>query len=185
MKTLLSLITLIGLSSNVYAATGLAGGDVYLNHRIEGNITITCSNGSERDTAYVTCRSSYLSPSSRSKFVYDSGVDADKVEISYTNSRGKIKTKSSKLRSTTSKKSFNLWIRSLTQRPLLKAGNNALAYKLTKKGNVVERGLFDVRVDRQPVRYCSYRSFYSSSMSDCRSASLVCDRYFRQQNDCQ
>lgn len=185
MKAILGLLLLLGLSSTSYAATGLEGGDLYLNHRLEGRITLTCSQGGEHDTAYVNCRDSYLSPSMRAKFVYDSGVDADKVKLSYTNSRGKIKTKSSSIKNNASKRNFNLWIGSLTQRPLLRSGINTLTYKLLKKGNTVETGSFDVRVERQPVRTCDYRSYHSSSMSDCRNPSMVCARYFRNQNDCQ
>jgi hypothetical protein len=167
-----------------FATTGLKIGNNLENHRIQGQITITCNDGRNSQRRFVTCRDNYLSPSMRSKFVYDSELEADKVEISYINSRGKTKSKSSKVRRNESKSSFNLWIRSLTQRPMLKSGENILHYKLINNKNVVETGEFTVNVETQDIRTCSYRSYYSSSASDCDNPSMVCGRYFREQNDC-
>ncbi|WP_127716068.1 hypothetical protein [Halobacteriovorax sp. HLS] len=185
MKSIFKLAVAFSLLFSVAAETGLSAGDQFLNHRLEGNITILCSDRGQTDRVYVTCRDSYLTPSMRSKFVYDSDVQADKLELTYTNSRGRSKTKSSNVKDKESSRNFNLWIGSLTQRPLLKPGHNELSYKLLKGKNVTEQGTFTVNVDPQPVRYCPYRSYYSSSASDCRNASLVCGRYFREHNDCQ
>jgi hypothetical protein len=185
MNSLLKLMTLICLAIPAYGATGFSAGSEFKNHRIQGPITVRCNDGRESRISQVTCRASYLSPTMRSKFSYDSGVAADKVKITYTNSRGKNKTKSSKVKQAESTRSFNLWIRTLTQRPLLKSGQNELSYKLYKKGSVVESGEFTVNVETQPVRYCPYRSYYSSSINDCTNSMYICDRYFREHNDCQ
>lgn len=185
MKTLLSTVALLLLSLTTNAQTGLKVGDRLENHRLQGQIRISCHERGESDYAYVNCTDSYLSPSIRSKFVFDSGVEADKVKLTYTNSSGKTKSKSSKIKGNESKENFNLWIWTLTQRPLLKVGENTINYKLENDGKTVETGSFDVLVEQLPVRTCGYRSYTSSRLSDCRNASYVCAQYFRAQNDCQ
>jgi hypothetical protein len=81
---------------------------------------------------------------------------------------------------------FNLWIRTLTQTPLLGYGENTVKYEMKKAGKVVGSGDFSVYVDQSPARYCERRSMHSSDSSDCRSrSSYICDRYFREQNYCE
>lgn len=184
MKSLLSTVALLLLSFTAQAQTGLKVGDRLENHRLSGQIHVTCYERGQRDSAYVNCRDSYLSPSIRSKFTYDSGVKADKVTLTYTNSSGKTKTKSSRLRGNESRENFNLWIWTLTQRPLLKSGENTIEYKLSNDGSTVETGSFDVLVEPLPVRTCGYRSYRSSRLSDCKNASYVCAQYFRDMNYC-
>lgn len=184
MNSFIKLIIALCLLSPAVAHTGLKAGSEFTNHRVQGPISVRCSDRGETRHANFTCRGSYLSPSIRSTFVYDSEIQADKVKISFTNSRGKNKSKSSKMKNFESKRSFNLWIRSLTQRPLLKSGENDLAYKLYRDGNVVETGEFSVTVESAPVRSCPYRSYYSNSLNDCTGSTTVCDRYFRDHNNC-
>ncbi|ATH07800.1 hypothetical protein BIY24_07515 [Halobacteriovorax marinus] len=184
MKSILSTVALLLLCLPVLAHTGLKEGERFENHRIQGQIRISCHERGQSDFAYVNCRDSYLTPSIRSKFTFDSGVNADKVKLTYTNSDGKTKTKSSRIKGNESRENFNLWIWTLTQRPLLKSGENTIEYKLTNNGSEVESGSFDVLVETLPVRTCGYRSYTSSRLSDCRNASMVCAQYFRQMNDC-
>ena len=185
MKTLLSTAALLLLSLSTFGQTGLKQGDKFENHRIQGQIRVSCFERGQSDYAYVNCSDSYLTPSIRSKFTFDSGVNADKVKLTYVNSSGKTKTKSSKIKGSESRENFNLWIWTLTQRPLLKSGENTIKYTLTNSGSTVESGEFDVLVESLPVRTCGYRSYTSSRLSDCRNASNVCAQYFRQMNDCQ
>ncbi|WP_372652687.1 hypothetical protein [Halobacteriovorax sp.] len=184
MKSLLSTVALLLLSFSAQAQTGLKVGDRLENHRLRGQIHLTCYERGERASVYVNCSDSYLTPSIRSKFTYDSGIEADKVTLTYTNTSGKTKTKSSKIKGNESRENFNLWIWTLTQRPLLKAGENTIDYKLTNDGSTVETGSFDVLVETQAVRTCGYRSYRSSRLSDCRNASYVCGQYFRDMNYC-
>ncbi|PIK15598.1 hypothetical protein [Halobacteriovorax sp. JY17] len=185
MKSLLSTAALLLLSLSSVAHTGLKAGEKFENHRIQGQIRVSCYERGQSDYAYVNCTDSYLTPSIRSTFTFDSGVEADKVELKYVNSSGKTKTKSSKIKGNESRENFNLWIWTLTQRPLLKSGENTIEYKLTNSGDTVETGSFDVLVETQAIRTCGYRSYTSSRLSDCTNASNVCAQYFREMNDCQ
>ena len=82
---------------------------------------------------------------------------------------------------------FNLWISTLLQRPLLDYGANAVHYSLTKDGKPVREGSFTANVRRGEARSCRYRRHYTShNMSDCRAGSTtLCDRYFRDENYCR
>ncbi len=184
MKSLLSTVALLLLSISAQAETGLKIGNKLENHRVQGQIRVSCYERGQSDYAYVNCSQSYLSPSIRSKFIYDSGIEADKVKLTYTNSSGKTKTKSSRIKGSESTENFNLWIWTLTQRPLLKAGENTIDYKLSNDGDTVETGSFDVLVESLPVRSCGYRSYRSSRLSDCKNANNVCAQYFRDMNYC-
>lgn len=186
MKTFITkaLIALTLAGSQVLAA-GLAGGDTYKANYIAGDISVRCSNGTQTDYANFRCRGSYLSPESWSKFVDDSGVNADKVKLTFRDHKNKKRSKSSSFKNGKSKKEFNLWVRTLTQRPLLKSGNNEISYSLTKSGSVVSTGTFNVQVEDQPTRYCRHRSYHSRNMDNCRFPSNVCNQYFREQNACR
>jgi hypothetical protein len=185
-KTLIMTISLL-LSYKVFA-TGLQHGNEYQAHILTGTMYVTCNDGRNHDTATIRCRGNYLSPAEFTKFVTDSGIDADKVTLTYKDHKGKMKSKSSSFNSSKgeSKKRFNLWIGSLFQRPMLNYyGENKIGYKLTKNDEAVEEGSFIVNVEKLPTRTCRYRSYYSSNVSDCRSGSSLCDRYFKEQNYCR
>ncbi len=171
------------VASQVFSA-GLEKGDEFKAHYISGDVSVTCFSSEGTKHASFRCSDSYLSPSVFSKFKTDSSVDADKVTLSYVDSKGKRKTKSSSFKGDTSKSNFNLWIWTLTQRPLLQVGENTIDYKLTKKKSEVDSGSFTVNVIPQEARYCSYQRYTSSFASDCETGSNICDKYFRDQNDC-
>lgn len=178
-KAMIASLMLSGLVS----AAGLKIGDQIESHSLTGNIRVSCQDSRDSRTVYVRCSDSYLLPSIRSKFVAD--ADADKVVLSYKDRKGKNKRKSSKFKNGESTRSFNLWIWSLTQRPMLKNGENIINYKLTKKGEDVDNGEFIVNVEPQPIRSCPYDSFFSSNMNDCVDAGYVCARYFQRHNYCR
>ncbi|EQC43703.1 hypothetical protein [Bacteriovorax sp. Seq25_V] len=171
------------LSASVFSA-GLEKGDEFQAHYVSGNVSVTCFTAEGTKHANFRCTDSYLTPSMGSKFVTDEVVDADKVTLTYVDSRGKKKSKSSSFKGTSSKSNFNLWIWTLTQRPMLQVGENEIEYKLTKKKSEVMSGAFNVVVNAQQPRTCSYRSYTSSLASDCEAGSNICSRYFRDQNDC-
>lgn len=165
------------------SAASLKIGDKLEAHSLRGDIRIICTGDTNRGSISVRCSDSYLLPSMRSKFTAD--VDADKVKLTFINSKGKKKSKSSRFKNGESKRRFNLWMWSLTQRPMLKTGMNNISYTLSKKGEIVDTGEFSVNVEQQPLRTCAYDTYYSSGSADCNNPSLVCDRYFRDHNYCR
>lgn len=151
---------------------------------VEGDISVTCFSPEGTRTARFRCTESYLNPSDFSRVITESNVDADKVVLTYKDGK-KTRTKSSKFSGNRSKSEFNLWIWTLTQRPLLDLGENEISYELTKKNSVVESGSFTVNVEATPTRYCRHRSYTSTNANDCTNGSNVCGQYFREQNFCR
>lgn len=172
------------LTASVFSA-GFEKGDEFQAHYISGDVSVTCFTPGGTSHANFRCTDSYLTPGMFSKFVTDEAVNADKVTLSYVDSKGRRKSKSSSFKGNSSKSNFNLWIWSLTQRPMLQVGENEIEYKLTNKKSEVQSGSFNVNVSAQAPRYCSYRSYSSSFAADCENGSNICSRYFRDQNDCQ
>lgn len=187
MKTLLAIVTLLFSISNF--AQGLSGGDQFTSVNIEGRLSVSCM-GTQGGPSYGTasCRMNLLNPGEYSFFVGPK-VDADSVSLQATWENGKVsKVKTEKYDSATgrSKKSFNLWIATLLQRPLLDFGKNTVNYKLLKNGNIVEEGEFIVNVVSGGTKACQRAGFYTSSNNnDCAQPSQFCDRYFREYNYCQ
>lgn len=183
MKKFLLALSLI-ISSNLFAE-GLEHGASFTSNYIQGNIRVTCFAGTTIKTANYRCSDSYLNPAMFSKFVTEQSVDADQVVLTYTDSKGKTRTKKSKFSGNKSKSEFNLWIWTLTQRPLLNDGMNVINYQLTKKGKEVTSGSFDVMVSANEDRFCPYASYTSHTENDCVDGSSVCGKYFRDYNYCR
>lgn len=179
-----ALIMSLLFSINTYSSVGFKSGNDFKAHSLRGSFNLTCSSGSERRSVLRRCGAYFLSPSNRAKFITDSGVDAKKVTLRRVNSKGKIIKKKSKFKPSTgeSKKSFNLWLRSLTQRPLLTYGENIISYELT--GNEVEKGEFIVNVEKMATKTCRHDSYRVYNMSYCSDPNGYCSQYFRDHNFC-
>ena len=160
---------------------GFEKGNEFQAHYLRGTFTLYCGQNSR----IVNCSASYLSPSNYSKFSHPNAGEADKVILSTVTDRGRTRTKRSSMENGLSKKSFNLWIASLLQRPLLKAGENTVAYKLEKDGQEIESGEFTVNVENQPTRQCPWGSIHAPGNTDCGSGYSYCDNYFRRYNFCR
>lgn len=187
MKTLFALVALLFSASNF--AQGLSGGDQFTSLNIEGRVSVSCFNtqgGASHGSAY--CGMNILNPGEYSFFVGPK-IDADSVSLQATWENGKkskVKTEKYDQVKGKSKKSFNLWIATVLQRPLLDFGKNIVNYKLTKNGNVVEEGEFIVNVVSGGTKTCQRTGFYTSNNSnDCAQPTQMCDRYFRDYNYCQ
>lgn len=181
MKNILFVLVTLFLSTNILAETGLEKGNNRVANFIRGEISIQCPN----ERRMMNCYGSYLDKGDFDYFSWDSGALADKVTLVAKNEEGKEVKKSSKLKGSRSKKSFNLWINTLLQRSLLDLGTNEISYTLEKKNQTVEEGSFTVTVERAPTRTCRYRHYYSSNDSDCSASTTVCSQYFREQNYCR
>lgn len=187
MKKMLSIV-LILITSQTFAA-GFSGGDTFTSQNIEGRLTVSCMGTQPGPSVGVAnCRMNLLNPGEYSYFLGPK-VDADSVSLQATWENGKkskVKTEKYDGNLGKSKKSFNLWISTVLQRPLLDFGKNVVSYTLTKNGTVVEQGEFDVQVGSAGTKYCARSGFYTSSNNqDCSMAQTFCDRYFRDNNYCE
>jgi len=184
---LLASLVLFAVNSR---ATGLSGGDQYSTVSIEGRLSVSCTGSTTTGPSYGTayCNSEILNPGEYSYFV-GSKVDADSVTLQATWENGKTsKVKTEKYDGVNGKsaKSFNLWISTLLQRPLLNYGKNTVKYSLTKNGSTVEEGTFVVDVVTGAKSVCQRSGYYTSTNNqDCSFPSNLCSRYFAENNYCQ
>jgi len=107
------------------------------------------------------------------------------VKLVVNREDGSTKKKSKKFDSTSgeSTKKFNLWIWSLFQKPLLKRGLNSIDFTLTKDGDAVESGSFEVNVSDGGTINCR-RGWYWGSGSDCNSTTFICNQYLNDSRYC-
>lgn len=185
MLTLL-MSALVSFSQPAHAASsvGFSSGDYFESQRISGDITVFCDGGKIN---HFRCQSEILKPGEVDYFQGPSGIQADRVELVATHSDGSVKSKSKKYDSAKgrSKDRFNLWLRSLTQSPLLEVGTNKIEYKMTKAGSAVTGGQFSVEVKRIEPATCRPSTYTSGNPSDCEFGDTICDYYFRDENYCQ
>ncbi len=174
-------------SSHVIAA-GLSGGEQFSTMQLSGHLTVQCNTPQGTSSAYTNCNSEILNPG---EYSYFSGpqTNADAVSLQATREDGSVsKIKSEKYDGVLgkSKKSFNLWISTLFQHPLLGMGKNNVKYILSKDGKSVEEGTFIVTVIDGGRSVCQRSGFYFSSVAnDCNMPSTYCSRYFNENNYCQ
>lgn len=170
------------LTPNTSAAdrVGFTRGDTFTAHNLQGSLTLYCPTR----TRSTNCYGYTLDPVMWDKLVFPASIQADQVELTNVSSRNQ-RSKTSKIRNgeSRSEKAFNLWVRTLLQRPLLALGANTIAYKFTANGNVTEQGEFQVYVNDGGNKYCPHLRM-SASDRDCDNPTLACDSYFRAVN-CQ
>lgn len=178
-------LTLPGLA---FGNVGFQTGNNFVATYLEGEVSVTCRNGFEQSYAAYRCSTNLLDPAEMAKVVGPKGLTADRVSLQATRADGSVVEKSERYDATTghSKGRFNLWIHTLLQRPLLKMGLNSIEYRYTQGSQMVLKGKFQALVTEGPDRICRYRRhYYSNNMDDCRSGSLVCDQFFRDENYCE
>lgn len=188
MKKLFLSFAILALGAGASAA-GLTGGDQFSTQQIEGRLSVQCTGNNPGPTSgSAYCRGEILNPGEYSFFTGPK-IDADQVTLKATRENGsvsKAKTETYDGIKGKSKKSFNLWISTVFQRPLLGFGKNTVAYTLTKDGAVVEEGSFIVTVVNGGRAVCQRSGFYfSSNNADCSSPQNFCSRYFNENNYCQ
>lgn len=174
-KTLGIMMTLFLTLSSTEANVGFSTGDEFTAQDFVGSFTLFCPRGSQR----VTCSGYGLSPAEFDYLVFPGNTDADEVELTRISSRGDQRSKTSKVRSGEgrSQKRFNLWIRTLFQRPLLVMGNNTIKYEFSKNGKTTDQGEFSVMVKEGPTKYCSH-VILNGTENDCNNPTPLCSTYF-------
>jgi hypothetical protein len=188
-KTFLMLFLGNCLFLSLASAAGLSGGEQFSTQAIEGRLMVQCAGGSPGPTSgSAICRSELLNPGEYSYFV-GSTIDADHVSLRATREDGSVsKTKTEEYDSVKgkSRRSFNLWINTVFQRPLLGFGKNTVKYSLTKNGAIVESGTFIINVVDGGRATCQRMGYYTSqSTNDCTMPQNLCSRYFSENNYCQ
>jgi hypothetical protein len=142
----------------------------------EGFVYVSCSeNGNRRSYSYNCYDSTLTSGSYGAVEVIGGSLDADYVKLQRKGSKyiKKIKYYPKKNRSS---RRINLWIRTLTQRALLKSGENLIKYRFFKNKKVIFEGEFIANVTNGPSQYCGRGSVNSTY---CPSYYQACSSFYR------
>lgn len=196
MSTLKLLITIfLGLNfvviNGAFAEVGFESGNTFTVQPVGGSVTLYCRDYSGGNGGFnvrhYNCNNNYISPAVRSRFVNDSGVVAKKVRLTAIRANGKTKTKTKKWNSKKgqTKGRFNLWLISLTQRPLLTYSTESVKYEMVaKSGNVVEEGHFDINIEMKPKIYCANRAYHVYGSNSCSFPRQYCRRMYLDNINC-
>lgn len=190
---MLSLIiaTFLSMTSAHAGDVGFSTGNSFTASSVEGVVAVTCEGFNGTATARYTCRDVVLEPSPYDYIVGPKFAEARRIDVRAVYADGSSRTKMSFYDGVRgiSKDSFNLWISTLFQKPLLQVGVNKIQYSIYSddKRDIVEyaRGEFTVQVDRGAARRCPSTSYNSTDVNDCNSQYSVCQRYFEQYNNCK
>lgn len=176
------------LSIEMFAqADGFKSAKEFTAVPVEGYMRLTCYGqgiGQAPQTVSLICQDVVLDPVEMDYFVADR-VDADQVNLVSHRSDGKEVKKSSDFQNGSSTKRFNLWISTLTQKPFLRIGLNTIDFELTKNGQSIKRGSFQVPVKSSATKYCPDGFYTSYNENDCMNDAIMCSRYFKDFNYCQ
>lgn len=181
---LVTVIALLFTSQLAFALNiGFGHGPTIKTDEIEGYVSVQCRGGDNNSWNNYSCYSNDLVGGDYGKIIVSQGtIDADWVKIQREGSKY---IKGSRFNSLTgeTKKNFNLWIKTLLQRPLLKKGQNKIHYTFTKNKKIVKKGSFLVEVVDGEFRQC--RNGSSTYYGNCPSSYSACDDYFYRNNYCQ
>jgi hypothetical protein len=189
MKALILSVILIPILS--FASTdpkaGFQSGNDIKVHEIRGTVHYTCLFHGKYEYRTWHCGANLFSPGSHDYVVTKSEVDADKITLTATRADGSKKSKSVNFNSEKSASSsrVNLMIKTLTQSPLLKIGENNINVEFKKKNKVVAQSNFKSNVQFTGTSLCRNRSVHTSSYNYCRDQLAGCDHYFWLENECQ
>jgi hypothetical protein len=171
------------------AEVGFKNGNQLTAVLSQGEITVQCDGDNMGGPTFGSfiCQEEILLTGEYDYFQGPAGIKADEVTLTALHQDGSQRAKSSGYDSEKgqSLKSFNLWISTLLQRPLLDFGLNKISYKMTSQGQKAAEGEFFAQVKDGGRRICPRRGhYYSHISSDCQSGFSLCHRFFNENNYC-
>lgn len=168
------------------APVGFQSGLEFQYSRIKGTVEVQCLNQDHIENRKIVCRDTVLTPRSFDYFVGPVLPEADMVLLRSlqedSDSKGQQATYSG--RSGISLGSFNLWRTGFFAKPLLKEGQNSIAYSLWGRGRALSSGVFEVNVSRGEPKSCPNSSIQQIERVDCNSYYSICQQYFEAHNYC-
>lgn len=169
---------------------GFRHGSEFVAAAVEGQVTVSCNGFNGSGSAIYSCRDVVLDPQAYDYFVGPRDPRAASVELRCIREDGSVRTKSSDYDGARgiSTDSFNLWISTLFQKPLLQAGVNTIEYRIIandRPKTEIAKGRVAVKVTRAAVRRCPNAHYQSTDINDCSSQYSVCQRYFEEYRNCK
>lgn len=183
--TLLSFVLV--LLSMKPAFANFKNGNELVTAPIEGTATVRCDGFNGRQTAVYQCRDLVMDPGPYDYFMGPVVTNGTAVNLKAFHQDGSSRSKSEKYLGSRgiSVETFNLWISTIFQRPLLEYGANRVMWQVVDDSErVLAEGQFVANVKRGPARQCEPAFYNSTDANDCNSQFTVCQRYFEQNNFC-
>ena len=165
-----------------YATVEFHRGSLMKTDKIQGEVTIHC-RGEQSSLNTYTCKSNDLAGGNYGQIIVkDEIIEADWLQLQREGSQ-EIKGTRFDARTGKTKRSFNLWIKTVLQEPLLKFGKNKILYTFSKRRKVVKKGFFFVQVENGDFRQC--RNSSATYYDTCPNIYTACDDYFYRQTYCE
>ena len=180
----LTVLMLITASFSAHSQTiSLERGNTIRTDEISGYVYVSCRQEKKIKEFGSYCYDLALVGGSYGKVVVtDGAIDADWVTLQREGTRH-IKGARFNPETQATGKKYNLWIRTLLQRALLKKGLNEINYTFKKNKVEVASGVMNIDVVEGDSRACSTRTLYYGN--SCPSISQACSDYFYRQNYCR
>lgn len=185
LKTILFLLALSSVAEAQFV--GFAKGNDLMATPIQGRVHVFCNGFNGNGAAVYACRDVVLDPAAYDHFVGPRDPRLDKVDLIVRHEDGSARDKSSGYDGNRgiSRDSFNLWISTIFQKPILQSGTNTVTYRLWAGRTLVQSGTFVANVKRGVARTCPTAQYNSTDSNDCNSQYSICQRYFEEYNNCQ
>lgn len=154
---------------------------------IQGQVRVICGGFNGNGTALYSCRDIVMKPGAYDHFVGPRDARATKVELTAFHQDGSNRSKAEDYQGARgiSGEAFNLWISTLFQKPLLELGTNNVNYRLVSGNTVYAEGSFQAVVTKTAMRECPLATYQSTDVNDCNAQYSICQRYFKEYNNCQ
>ena len=166
------------------AIPGFVGGNRFEYTAAVGDVFVHCPQTgggipSGPSTASFRCYGYIFAPAEAAQFEGPQ-ANANEVELTAIREDGSVFTKSSSYDGArgVSNDTFNLWIETLFQRPLLKLGQNQVNWVLKRDGQAVRNGTFIAEVFQRPSLQCPSASQTSWNADGCTNSNRACSDYF-------
>ncbi len=192
MLKVVSIILLLCSAAKAADLPGFASGSDFSATPIEGTVIMTCEGFNGTSEATYSCRDVVLDPQAFDTFTGPVDPRATQVELRADHEDGSSRVKMAGYNGKTGKSTstFNLWVSTLFQKPLLMAGVNKLSYSVysgtgSEAFQEYARGTFVLTVKRNTLRRCPTTQYHSTDVTDCNAQYSICQRYFEQYNNCR
>lgn len=166
---------------------GFSDGANYEAQHLDALVQISCHEKGHTEIVHFRCQDWVLDPAEFTYFFGPLGLQADSLILESVRADRSSETKKmayDSVKGRTSRR-INLWVTTLTQRPLLKIGTNKIEWALYSKRVEVAHGYFTSEVSSGPNLSCPQGHYVSYDLNDCRSPSNICRQHFGRHNYCQ
>lgn len=176
------------LLSNPLWAQSFSSGNQFEAMMLRGEASVICRDMQGRSYhSSEFCSLDILEGGEYDTFVYKKNTGADEVKLEVLQESGKQRSKTKAYNDAKGEsKLFNIWVQTLTQRPLLDYGLNKITFTLLKNEKALVSGSFNAVVQDGGTKYCQRRLLtYYNEVNCMNIRARACNDYFSYDNNCR